>query len=82
MFYVRMTDKCMTGWGPAEGKVNILVVACATLEQAEQIEAAARRRSEMLRIMICSSIPRNRHGVLYSHREFADMGGPWLECTA
>lgn len=77
-FYVRMTDKFMSGWGPARGKSNVLVVECETLAQAEAIEAAARRRSEMKRVALCSTKPKARAGVLYSWRKFSDMGGPWI----
>ncbi len=78
MLYVRMTDKFMSGWGQARGMTNVMVVACETPEQAEAVEKAARERSEMRRVEICLSKPRNRPGILYSHKQFSDLGGPWL----
>ena len=45
--YVCMTDKLMSGWGGAEGKINKYVILCDNWEQAEQIEAAAHKRPEM-----------------------------------
>jgi hypothetical protein len=78
-YYVRMTDKFMSGWGMAKGKRNVMVVICDTYEQAEQIEKAANRRPEMKRVAICSTKPKARPGILYSWKVYADMGGPWLE---
>lgn len=78
MYYVRMTDKFMSGWGDARGKTNILVIECETLKQAIAIEQAARRRSEMRRVNVVNK-PRQRAGQLLSWKKFADMGGPWLE---
>ena len=37
MYYVTMTDKFMSGWGRAEGKINKFVVECETREKAETI---------------------------------------------
>ena len=77
--YVRMTDKFMSGWGMAEGKQNVVVVECDTWEQAEAIERAANKRSEMRRVQCCLGKPKNRSGVLYSHKQFRDLSGSWLE---
>jgi len=78
MFYVNMHDTFMSGWGPAQGKRNILSIACDTYAQACSIEQAARRRSEMRRISISSKPPRPRNA-LVSRKTFADMGGSWRE---
>jgi hypothetical protein len=78
-YYVRMTDKFMSGWGEAQGKSNVVVVECPTIEQAEQIERAAKRRSEMRRVEICLSKPKNRPNVLYSWKHYDQLGGPWKE---
>lgn len=77
--YVAMTDKFMSGWGMASGKTNRYVIECDDWSQAEAIEKAARKRSEMKRIEICLNKPKNRPGVLYSHKSFKDLSGPWLE---
>lgn len=78
-FYVRMTDSFMSGWGLAENKTNVLVIACDTAAQAFQIFYAAKDRPEMKRVAILQNKPKNRSGVLYSWRTFYDMGGPWLD---
>ena len=77
-YYVRMTDKFMSGWGVSEGKRNVLVIACDTWEQAAAIEKAAHDRSDMQRVEICLKPPRERNGVLYSRKHFSDFAGDWL----
>lgn len=57
MFYVTMTDRFMSGWGPARNTVNKLVIECQTYDQAETIERNAKLRSEMRYVNIRSSKP-------------------------
>ena len=57
MYYVTMTDKFMSGWGQAKGKINKLVLPCKTIEEAEVVERNARDRSEMIYINIRTSKP-------------------------
>ena len=78
MFYVRMIDKFMSGWGKARGMRSVYVVVCDTYEQAEQIERAAQRRPEMTRITISETRPRTRKNQRLDFTKYADMGGPWL----
>lgn len=80
--YVRMTDKWMSGWGACENKRNVLVIACDNWRQAEAIRRAALDRSEMRRVKIVGTMPRERAGVLYSVKTFDDMLGPWREYYA
>lgn len=80
--YVRMTDKWMSGWGACENKRNVLVIACDNWRQAEAIRRAALDRSEMKRVAIVGTMPRERAGVLYSVKTFDDMLGPWREYYA
>ena len=77
--YVAMTDKFMSGWGMAEGKTNRYVVECDTMEQAALVEKNAHRRSEMKRISICLTKPKERAGVLIRWKKFSDLGGPRVE---
>lgn len=79
MFFVTMTDKFMSGWGMAAGKVNKMVVQCDTLAQAELIERNAKRRSEMRRVNICVNKPRYSSHVVVSWKNFKDLSGPWLD---
>lgn len=57
MYYVTMTDKFMSGWGPAKDKINKLVFECETYEEAEIVESKAQDRSEMKNININSRKP-------------------------
>ena len=77
--YVRMTDKFMSGWGACAGKKNVLVIVCDDWRQAEAIRRAAIDRSEMQRVAIVGTKPRERAGVLYSVKTFSDMLESWRE---
>jgi hypothetical protein len=77
MFFVTMTDKFMSGWGCASGKINKFIIECDTLEQAEQIERAARRRPEMKYVNVCTRRPRYGSHVLQSLKTYADLSGSW-----
>lgn len=76
--YVSMTDTFMSGWGRATGKTNRHVVECDTWPQADAVKRAACDRSEMKRVIICLSRPRQRPGYILTSSTFADLGGPWL----
>lgn len=51
-WYVTMTDKFMSGWGKARGRVNKLVFVCDSLEQALIVSANARARSDQKYISV------------------------------
>ena len=77
-FYVAMTDRWFSGWGPAEGLTNRHFVLCESMAEAEVVELEARRRVEMLRVHVNVGRPRQRAGTLYS------WSGPdgWLRRAA
>ena len=77
MYYVRMTDRFMSGWGAAQGQTNVMVVACPTYADAQNVFRHAVTRNEMCRVMICSNNPKARAGVLYSRKDYADLGPIW-----
>lgn len=78
MIYVSMTDKFMSDWGPAEGKLNKLVIRCQTMKQAKAVKAAARQREEMTQIRIDNRFPVfDREKVVVSRLNFSDLSGPW-----
>ena len=67
-----MTDKFMSGWGRAEGKINKLVFVCDNLEEAKRVRDYARTRREMRYINIAYNKPRyntNRYLVQFKTRE-------------
>ena len=74
-----MTDKFMSGWGMAKGKINKYVIECDDMAQAKIIERNARRRPEMKYVNICLNKPRYGSGYLVSEKTFSDLSGPWKE---
>lgn len=76
-FYVTMTDKFMSKWGYAQGKINKLIIVCDSIEQAEQIERAAHQRSEMRYINIRMTKPRYGENVTESWKTWDDLGTIW-----
>jgi hypothetical protein len=57
MYWVTMTDKGMSGWGMAKGKVNKLVISCNTWDEALVVEANAKARGEMKHVNIRTTKP-------------------------
>lgn len=81
-YYVTMTDKFMSGWGMAANKTNKMIVECDTWQQAEQIERAARARSEMCYVNICTRRPRYGAHVVESWKCWDDLGDVWKGALA
>ena len=77
--YVTMTDNFMSGWGEAEGKTAYYQVECDNVEQAEQIEAAAERRTDMEGInqRVTPRTESDTDQVTDIH--YDDVGGMWIE---
>lgn len=79
-FYVSMTDKFMSGWGMAQGKINKLVIECDSADQAFTIIRNAKKRPEMRYINLCDKKPRYpTHSHLVSLKHFSDFSGPWID---
>ena len=57
MYWVTMTDKCMSNWGYAEGLINKLIFDCETLEIANIVSDNAEVRSDMKHISIRTTKP-------------------------
>jgi len=57
MWYVTMTDKFMSGWGKAEGKINKLIFECESRKEAEVVAANARKRPDMKFVNITTNKP-------------------------
>lgn len=77
-FYVCMNDSFMSNWGPAEGKTNVLQIACDTQAQAQAVLKAAEDRPEMKRIRINTKPIRDNASSCVSEKTFYDLSGPWL----
>jgi hypothetical protein len=82
MFYVTMTDKFMSGWGYAAGKTNKLIIECADIAQAMQVERAAQRRPEMRYVNIRTTKPRYGANVVESWKTWDDLGDIWKGAMA
>ena len=77
-YWVSMTDKFMSGWGMAEGKISKYVVECDNYEDAELIEKNAELRGEMKYINICINKPNYSSSKYHvSNKHFNDLGGIW-----
>jgi len=71
--YVSMTDKFMSGWGQAQGRINKLVIECDNMREAEIVEQNAQNRTEMKYINICMTKPRyNSKRYLVSEHDKTD----------
>lgn len=57
MFYVTMTDSCLSGWGMAKSKKNKLVIECETYEEALIVKEKADKRAEMKYVNISLKKP-------------------------
>jgi hypothetical protein len=78
-YYVTMRDTFMSGWGKAEGLINIYQVECDTKEQAEQVAYAGRGRDEMRSVTISEGKPPyySRRTHLVSEKHYNDLGKIW-----
>ena len=82
--YVTMTDKFMSDWGMAKGKINKLVISCDTYDEAITVANNAERRDEMKYINITSKKPYynpNRYHVSWHGRTEGDYES-WVDAQA
>lgn len=80
MYYVTMTDKFLSGWGMAEGKINKLIITCETYQQAETVAKNANERSEMKHVNITEKKPYySPRTYLTSEKHFDDLGEIWTK---
>lgn len=78
MFYVTMTDKFMSSWGLAEGKISKFIICCETRQQAETIRNNAEKRQEMKYINITTRKPYyNNNKYITTYRQFSELGKIW-----
>ena len=77
-YYVVMTDKFMSNWGMAEGKINKYIIECQSYLDAEIIERNAHKRPEMKYINVTSKMPYySPKGYVVSMEKFENMGEIW-----
>ena len=56
-YYVTMTDKFMSGWGMAKGKINKLIFECDSYEQACIVAENAENRNDQKNVNISKNKP-------------------------
>lgn len=64
-YYVTMTDKFLSGWGEAEGKIAKYVYECDSYQEAEIVKDNAERRGDQKHVNIRGTRP---HYSLDTHR--------------
>lgn len=78
--YVTMKDNFMSGWGQADGLVNIYLVECDSSDQQEQVFSHANDRDEMSLVKMCAAKPYYRPSThLVTEKHYSDLGGCWIE---
>jgi len=72
-YYVSMSDRFMSGWGMAQGKINKLVIECDTYGEANIVYENALQRSEMKYVAIGTRKPYyNPNRYYVSHHDKTD----------
>ena len=64
-YYVLSTDTFMSGWGPARGRKNRLILPCESEDEAEDVADYARSRTDTAHVRITRQKPRLRPGYLW-----------------
>lgn len=77
--YVTMTDKFMSGWGMAEGKINKLVFECEDRMEAQKVFDYANTRSEMKHINIRYSKPYYNSNKYYAQTKTKEEYPNWYK---
>lgn len=80
-YYVTMTDKFMSGWGEAQGKINKLIFICDNYKQAEIVEQNAMARSEFKYINITTNKPHYSKQRYYAQVKTIDDYPRWYEAN-
>jgi len=75
--YVTMTDKFMSGWGKAQGKINKLVFECDNFKQAEIVAENAEKRGDMKYINININKPYYNDRTHYTQLKTIDDYPMW-----
>ena len=78
-YYVTMTDKFMSGWGKADGRINKLIFICNDYQEAEIVMDNAKARSEMKYINICINAPRYDESRYYAQFKTREDSANWYK---
>jgi hypothetical protein len=82
MYYVTMTDKFMSGWGMAEGKINKLIFECDDRKEAHIVADNAEKRGDMKYINITPNKPYYAPGRYYAQTKNKEEYSKWYEPNA
>ena len=66
------TDTFMSGWGPATGRTNRLILPCESAAEAEDVAAYARSRTDTKDVKVVREKPRLAAGTLWQVMEPED----------
>ncbi|MFS0905755.1 hypothetical protein AB3N02_22165 [Priestia aryabhattai] len=78
-YYVTMTDKFMSGWGMAQGKINKLVLICDSYAEACTVYENAENRGDMKYINIRSTAPYYDKNRYYTQFKDKEEYGSWYK---
>lgn len=81
-YYVTMTDRFMSGWGNASGKINKLVFVCDSMKEALIVESNALSRSEMKYVNIRSTVPYYNNERYYTQFKDKEEYSKWYQENA
>jgi hypothetical protein len=77
-YFVIMTDRFLSKWGLAEGKIAKFIITCDSFEQAEIISRNAQKRTDMRRITVSKKIPYySPRGYQVSYETWDTLGDIW-----
>lgn len=79
IYYVSMTDKFMSGWGQARGKINKLIFICDSYDQALIVAENAKNRSDQKNVNICSRRPYYPSRTHYTQIKTIEEYPSWYE---
>lgn len=74
VYYVSMTDKFMSGWGGAKGKIAKYVLICKNVEEANIVYDNAIHRKEMKYVSMGTAMPKynpKKYQVTYADKNKA-----------
>lgn len=78
-YYVTMTDKFMSGWGEADGKINKLIFECDSRQEAHIVAENAEARGDQKYINILASKPYYTPSRYYAQTKTKEEYPAWYE---
>ena len=77
--YVTMTDKFLSGWGRAEGKINKLIFVCDSAEEAQIVFHNAESRGDMKHINMTVTKPYYSPSKYYAQFRTQEDASNWYK---